>query len=167
MKKIAIVYGEMKSGVQKKALEVLTRDIVEYTIEYPTCVSFDQLNKETFTQIIYIGTRQNNPAFAALENHPTLPEGYVITARDGVIYIEGTDDGGVLYGCVDFSAKFLPFSLLWRRSERWDSWERWFRQTPSEQLAVRRGEFLPGVSESLSRFWLEPFFSAAFPDWQV
>ncbi len=108
MKKLAIVYGEKKTGVQKKALEVLTRDILEYTIEYPTCVAFDQLNKEKFTQLIYIGTKENNPAFAALENHPTKPEGYVITVKDGVIYIEGTDDAGVLYGCVDFSAKLMP-----------------------------------------------------------
>ena len=41
MKKMAIVYGAKTTGVQKKALEVLTRDILEYTIEYPTCIPFD------------------------------------------------------------------------------------------------------------------------------
>ena len=108
MKKIAIVYGARANGVQKKALEVLTRELLDYTMEYPTCVPADEPIKEgVFGQLIYIGTQKNNPAFAVLENHPTQPEGYVITVKDGVIYIEGSDDGGVLYGCVDFYAKYI------------------------------------------------------------
>jgi len=109
MKKIGIVYGAKSNGVQKKALETLTRDILDYTIEYPTCIAAEQtLDQGKFDQLIYIGTKENNPAFSALENHPTQAEGYVITVKDGVIYIEGTDDAGMLYGCVDFSAKLMP-----------------------------------------------------------
>ena len=108
MKKIAIIYGAKESGVQQRALETLTREILDYTVEYPTCIAAtEELNKELFGQFIYIGTKENNPAFSLLETHPTKPEGYVITVKDGVIYIEGFDDAGVLYGCVDFYAKFI------------------------------------------------------------
>ena len=36
MKKISIIYGELKNGVQKKAVEVLSELLIEYTHEYPT-----------------------------------------------------------------------------------------------------------------------------------
>lgn len=108
MKKIAIIYGSASNGVQKKALEVLTKSLLNYTIDYPTCIAADQpVKKELFGQLIYIGTKENNPYLAAMENHPTATEGYTITVKDGVVYIEGKDDGGVLYGCVDFYAKYL------------------------------------------------------------
>ena len=108
MKKIAIIYGAASNGVQKKALESLTKYLLNYTIDYPTCIAADQpVNKELFGQLIYIGTKENNPYLAKLEEHPTSAEGYIITVKDGVVYIEGKDDAGVLYGCVDFYAKYL------------------------------------------------------------
>ncbi|MBE6601852.1 MAG: hypothetical protein E7637_05035 [Ruminococcaceae bacterium] len=108
MKKIAVIYGAAENGVQKKALEVLSRELLDYTVEYPTCIAADQpFDRAQFGQLIYIGTAENNPHFSSLPTHPERPEGYVITVKDGVIYIEGYDDGGVLYGCVDFYAKYI------------------------------------------------------------
>ena len=99
MKKIAVIYGAAENGVQKKALEVLSRELLDYTVEYPTCIAADQpFDRAQFGQLIYIGTAENNPHFSSLPTHPERPEGYVITVKDGVIYIEGYDDGGVLYG---------------------------------------------------------------------
>ena len=108
MKKTAIIYGACENGVQKKALEVLSRELLDYTVEYPTCIAAgENFDEGLFSQYIYIGTNANNPAFEELAQHPTAPEGYVITVKDGVAYIEGYDDAGVLYGCVDFYAKYI------------------------------------------------------------
>ena len=107
MKKIAIIYGGSQKGIQQKALETLTRELLDYTLEYPTCIAADAAADLTqFGQLIYVGTKENNPYLAKKEKHPTAKEGYLITVKDGVIYIEGTDDAGVLYGCVDFYAKY-------------------------------------------------------------
>ena len=108
MKKIAIIYGAANTGVQKKALETLTQDLLDYTVEYPTCLPASAtVPADRFQLLIYIGTRHNNPYLEQTETHPTAPEGYVITAKDGTLYIEGTDDAGVLYGCIDFYAKYV------------------------------------------------------------
>lgn len=107
MKKIAIVYGSAENGVQQKALETLTREILDYTLEYPTCIAAADLKPDQDFRFIYVGTKENNPYLAKADKHPTAPEGYVITVKDDTVYIEGTDDAGVLYGCVDFYAKYI------------------------------------------------------------
>ena len=118
MKKIAIVYGASESGVQQKALETLTRELLDYTLEYPTCVAADApIDEAPFGQLIYIGTKENNPYLTKCDKHPTAKEGYVITVKDGVIYIEGTDDAGVLYGCVDFYAKYITKAEYTNKSQ--------------------------------------------------
>ena len=118
MKKIAIVYGACASGVQQKALETLTRELLDYTYEYPTCIAADQpINEALFGQFIYVGTAESNPYLAAAEKHPDSPEGYAITVKDGVIYIEGFDDAGVLYGCVDFYAKYITKAEYTNKSQ--------------------------------------------------
>lgn len=118
MKKIAIVYGACANGVQQKALETLTRELLDYTYEYPTCIAADQpINEELFGQYIYVGTLANNPYLAKAEKHPNAPEGYAITVQDGAIYIEGYDDAGVLYGCVDFYAKYITKAEYTNRSQ--------------------------------------------------
>jgi len=118
MKKIAIVYGSDQGGVAQKALETLTRELLDYTYEYPTCIAADrEINKELFGQFIYVGTLANNPYLAAVDKHPTAKEGYVITVKDGTVYIEGTDDAGVLYGCVDFYAKYITKAEYTNKSQ--------------------------------------------------
>jgi len=88
MKKLAIIYGAAQNGIQKKAIETLTHYLLDYTVEYPTCIEAGQpIDTSLFHQYIYIGTRENNPAFAELSNHPTAPEGYVITVKNDTVYI--------------------------------------------------------------------------------
>ena len=71
MKKIAIVYGSDQGGVAQKALETLTRELLDYTYEYPTCIAADrEINKELFGQFIYVGTLANNPYLAAVDSIP-------------------------------------------------------------------------------------------------
>ena len=117
MKKIAIVYGAAKTGVQKKALEMLTGEVLDYTVEYPTCIEASEFCDDGSFQCIYIGTAANNPYLAACDKHPTKPEGYVITVKNETVYIEGTDDAGVLYGCVDFYAKYITSVEYTHRSQ--------------------------------------------------
>jgi len=118
MKKIAIIYGACETGIQQKAIETLTRELLDYTVEYPTCIAADaEINRELFHQYIYIGTKENNPYLAKLDKHPTAPEGYVITVKDDTVYIEGTDDAGVLYGCVDFYAKYITKAEYTNKSQ--------------------------------------------------
>ncbi|MBR3803976.1 MAG: hypothetical protein IKJ14_01335, partial [Clostridia bacterium] len=103
-----IIYGERKTAVQKKAIEVLTEYLLDFTFEYTPCYPYGAFaNTEKF-YTIYVGTKENNPYIK--ENSTkvlTKPEEYYIKAgKDGAI-IEGFDDAGVLYGCVDFYNRYL------------------------------------------------------------
>ena len=40
IKPIIIIYGELKTGVQKKVVEVLSELLIEYTCEYPVCFQY-------------------------------------------------------------------------------------------------------------------------------
>lgn len=40
LKKIAIIYGELRNGVQKNAVEVLSHFLLDYSREYPGCTHF-------------------------------------------------------------------------------------------------------------------------------
>ena len=107
-KKIAIIYGEYKTGIQKKAIDRLTEIIVDYTAEYPVCFASDGFCDGEGFRCIYIGTAKNNPFIKSVgTEHPTNPESYRILVKDGTVYIEGADDAGVLYGCSDFYDRYL------------------------------------------------------------
>lgn len=108
MKKNVLVYGEAKSGIQKKALAVLSEFLLDYTIEYPACFRFDEAFDTHGKRIFYIGTRENNPFIASLaRENLTKKEEYRITVVSDTVYIEGYDDAGVLYGCIDFFDKYI------------------------------------------------------------
>ncbi|MGM9683536.1 MAG: hypothetical protein ACI3XQ_08050 [Eubacteriales bacterium] len=108
MKKITIIYGELKTAVQKKAIEVLSELLIEYTYEYPACFLYGTEPELADTIKIYIGTAQNNPALQGVsEKKLTRSEEYAVAVRNGVVYIEGFDDAGVLYGCIDFYNKYI------------------------------------------------------------
>lgn len=108
MKKPAIIYGAYETGVQKKAVEVLSSFLLDYTYEYPLCMAYEKNMDASAYRCIYIGTKANNGFIA--ENSkasPSHPEEYAIRVwADGAI-IEGSDDAGVLYGCVDFYNRFI------------------------------------------------------------
>ena len=97
MKKIAIVYGELKTEMQKKALEQISSVILEQTIQYPVCVKYSDFKDAENFRCIYIGTKKDNP-YIAKESKKTLnkEEEYYISVADDRVIIEGYDDAGVL-----------------------------------------------------------------------
>ena len=60
MKKIAIIYGALRSGVYKKAVETLSQFLLDYTYEYPVCLAYDPEADYSAYRCIYIGTREDN-----------------------------------------------------------------------------------------------------------
>lgn len=110
MNKIEIIYGCADNGPQKKALEVLTELLLDYTLEYPICSKYRDDLPESGRLKIYIGTRANNRVFDSLAKAPlTRREEYRISVKDNTVFIEGFDDAGVLYGCMDFYNKYLIY----------------------------------------------------------
>lgn len=108
MNKISIIYGELETDLQKKAIEVLSTLLLDYTLEYPTCFRYDTDTDLSERIRIYIGTVNNNPFIkqksSVLLSHP---EEYYIRVINGEVFIEGFDDAGVLYGCIDFYNKYI------------------------------------------------------------
>ena len=108
MKKNVIVYGEIQTGIQKKAVSILSEFLLDYTYDYPACYRYDETYTRENRRYFYIGTRENNPyikeAAGAVLTHP---EEYRILVKDDAVYIEGFDDSGVLYGCIDFFDKYI------------------------------------------------------------
>lgn len=108
MKEISIIYGNLDNAVEKKAIEVLSELLLEYTHEYPACFSYDDISVPSNSVKIHIGTKADNPEIRAnIENELTHAEEYCIKVKDGNAYIAGFDGNGVLYGCIDFYNKYL------------------------------------------------------------
>lgn len=61
MKKIAVIYGEIKKEIQKKTLELISSIILEQTLQYPSCIKYSELTDSTQFRCIYIGTKSDNP----------------------------------------------------------------------------------------------------------
>lgn len=108
MKKFAVIYGSLESTIQRKAVEVLSRFLLDETLEYPECFRYSATADYSAYRCIYIGTQRDHPHIA---QHSTVSldkaEQYHITVKDEVAVIEGFDDRGVLYGCVDFYNKYI------------------------------------------------------------
>ena len=122
MKKIAIVYGAYETGVQKKAVSLLTELLLDYTMEYPLCLRFEPGADYSPYRCIYIGTRGNNAWIAAQPGDPlTHDEAYRIRVRADTAMIEGSDDAGVLYGCVDFYNRFVTQCEYTRDDRYWQN----------------------------------------------
>ncbi|MDD6033060.1 MAG: hypothetical protein PUC47_06175 [Oscillospiraceae bacterium] len=118
MKEIAIVYGA-DTGVQKKALELLTRFLLDAMGKYPACFPAGAYGGEDF-RCIYIGTRDNNSFLRTLQRPPlTREESFRILVEPDCVFIEGFDDNGVLYGCVDFHDRYLALQKMTHDSERY------------------------------------------------
>jgi len=108
VKKVAIIYGAYQNGIQKKAIEILTESLLDYTLEYPVCFSADEITDLSEYRRIYIGTKENNAYIAQNSaNDLSHPEEYSIRVHGDIAVIEGSDDSGVLYGCVDFFDRFI------------------------------------------------------------
>ncbi len=108
MKDFAVIYGDSKMPLQRKAIEVLCTFLQDYNLEYPVCHKWDNVPSLSNHRLIYIGTAQNNPAVAKVfECKLTRPEEYAIKVENDTAYIMGYDDSGVLYGCIDFYNKYI------------------------------------------------------------
>ena len=108
MKKNAIIYGQLDNGIQKKAVAVLTQILMDHADQYPVCFQFDPNADYSGFRCYYIGTKDSNPYIAQnSKGKLTKCEEYHICVANDTVIIEGFDDSGVLYGCVDFSNKYI------------------------------------------------------------
>lgn len=111
MKPITIVYGK-KTKIISNAVKILTETLLDFCGTLPTVESCEAFKRNPERQYIFIGTKNENPFIKENSNaHLTIPEEYKITVGSD-IFIEGFDEAGVLYGCVDFYEKYLMKSEL-------------------------------------------------------
>ena len=108
MKHTAIIYGNIDTPIKRTTLSHLSSVILEQTMEYPSCFQYPDIPCMDKFHLIFIGTKQDNPY---IEKNSTCSlskeEEYSISVQNGVCIIEGFDDAGVLYGCVDFYNQYI------------------------------------------------------------
>ena len=108
MKKFAIIYGQLKNDIQRRAVEELSLVLLDYTLEYPVCFEYDENTDMTDYKRIYIGTKQSNPYIRSTSQRTlSEEEEYFIKVENNVVVIEGYDDAGVLYGVLDCYNKYI------------------------------------------------------------
>lgn len=108
MKKIAIAVSGLESPLRQRAVGALSEALTDYTNEYPICTDEDNTEVLSECRCIYIGTRRDCDFIR--RRGLTLPEhaeGYCISVKDDTVVIEGCDEAGVLYGCLDFYNKYI------------------------------------------------------------
>ena len=99
MKKFAIIYSQ-KAPI---ALEILSEMLLDYTLDFPVCFEKGEALPDADFIKIYIGTQKDYSDFSCPEND----EGYLIKVENQQVYIIGSDDAGLVYGCLDFYSKYL------------------------------------------------------------
>jgi len=101
------------TGIQRKALETLSDIIVDETIDYPACISWEEYAPDEGFRDFFIGTKENNPCIRSRSGAQlTRPEEYAIRVAQDTVIIEGFDDAGVLYGCADFYPRYVAQKTL-------------------------------------------------------
>ena len=117
------------SGIQRKALEMLSDTIVDETVDYPACISWEAYTPDETFRDFFIGTKENNPCIRSRSKAAlTKSEEYAICVAEDTVVIEGFDDAGVLYGCADFYPRYVAQKTL-----TYDS-STYFRHIFTEQL---------------------------------
>lgn len=111
MKLSAIVYGQYQ-GVERTAVDHLSRILLDWTGEYPICFSWDTFSDNPDYRYFFVGTAESNPLLQNRETTLSRPEEYVIQVENDRVYIQGFDPAGVLYGCVDFYNRYVTESNL-------------------------------------------------------
>lgn len=107
MKQNAIVC-DASTPLMQKAVAALTEILLDYTLEYPVCFAEKPCGKEDAFRFFHIGTKENNPTVAAMDLPiPSQAEGYCIRVWDDTVVIAGSDEHGVLYGCMDFYHQYV------------------------------------------------------------
>ena len=108
MKKFAIIYGKLENCIQKRAVEELSRMLLDYTFEYPICVEYDGGEDMSEYNPIYLGTKKNNSYIRDTSKRIlSKNEEYFIRVENNITVIEGFDDAGALYGVLDFYHKYV------------------------------------------------------------
>lgn len=96
------------SGIMATASRFLTEILLRHTNEYPVCIELKDYIPSADVRPFFLGTRaQMNALFTSLLLPPQTHEGYCITVQEDAVYLEGFDEGGVLYACIDFEARYL------------------------------------------------------------
>ena len=108
MKKVAIIHGEIDCEIQNRALEEMSKLLLDYLDEYPICIKYNENICFDDYRCVFIGTKQSNP-YIRVNSKATLalPESYSISVSNDTVMIEGFDDAGVLYGVLDFYNKYV------------------------------------------------------------
>ena len=108
MKKTVIVHGNLDSTLQKRAISELSIILLDYTLDYPICTTYENLKVTEDARYIYIGTKENNPYIKSHSNKSLCtPESYSIEVKNDMVVIEGFDDAGTIYGALDFYNKYI------------------------------------------------------------
>lgn len=121
MKPTTIVYGNADAPLMQKAIAALSEILLDYTGKYPSCVSYAEHTDYSQSRCIYIGTKQNNPYIAQhTQSSLSSAESYSIVIQNDTVIIEGFDDAGVLYGCLDFYNQYI-IRFEFAHAKGWES----------------------------------------------
>ena len=122
MKKFAVIFGSAISELQKRAVEELSRILLDETLEYPVCREYGEGADTGDYVCVYVGTKENH---RYIREHSqgvlTKPQAYYLKVEADRVIIEGYDDAGVLYGAIDFYNRYIL------KHERPDTGANWLR----------------------------------------
>lgn len=96
MKQNVIVYAE-RTGVICTAVRHLSDILLRHTGLSPLCMSLSEYHPD----------KDFRPFFLDISDAIPVPEGYRILIENDEVRIQGHDENGVLYGCIDFEKDYL------------------------------------------------------------
>lgn len=142
MKKFAVIFGSPLSEIQKRAVEELSKILLDETSEYPVCREYEEGADMSRYIRIYLGTKENHRYIGEHSAKAlTKPEEYRIKVEKDHAIIEGYDDAGVLYGAIDFYNRYIL------KYERPDTGECWLNATGKEEFPCFEYSSSPCVAE--------------------
>ena len=146
MKKFAVIFGSRISEIQKRAVEELSRILLDETLEYPVCREYEEGADLRDYVCVYVGTKENHRYIGEhSQGALTGPEGYYLKVEEDRVIIEGYDDAGVLYGAIDFYNRYIL------KHERPDTGTCWL--DTAEKGALPRFEYVSSPSVRERGLW--------------
>ncbi len=132
MKNRWMLITEKYDGIIKQATDILYSEVSSLLNYVLAAKTFDKLTEEDkkSSNLIVVGTVASNSIFETLISRgamdaPTVEESYAIyvgkdTSSDNqLIAIAGSDERGILYGCMDFCNKYCG-NVIHRNGDIWD-----------------------------------------------